>query len=233
MAKLKKIPFQVSNEAKEGKHILTLSGVIQKRYWSDDKYIDAKLVRDALEGITNEVVIYLNSNGGDVFQGVEMYNYLKNHPSKITVEVTGVAASAATFLVAGADEVIMDTGTTMMIHEASTYVWGNKGDIQKTLKELEAVDESIMNIYIEKTGQTAEQITQWMEDEKWFTAQEAVDYGFADRVKTESVNSDQENMKALIDEAVAMALAKHRSDPGTAGQVPQKSLLNKLRKEVE
>ncbi len=76
MPKIKDIAFQATNEIENGKHILTLSGNIRKRYWSEDKSIDADLVREALEGVTDDVVIKLNSNGGDVFQGIEIYNYL-------------------------------------------------------------------------------------------------------------------------------------------------------------
>ena len=75
MPKVKEVPFEFNNEVSDNKQILTLSGVIQKRYWSDDKYIDAKMVREALENVTNDIHIKLNSPGGDVFQGVEIYNY--------------------------------------------------------------------------------------------------------------------------------------------------------------
>ncbi|EGP8873805.1 Clp protease ClpP, partial [Listeria monocytogenes] len=112
------VPFEFKNEVSDNTQILTLSGVIQKRYWSDDKYIDAKMIREALDNVKNDIHIKLNSPGGDVFQGVEIYNYLKNHPSTVTVEVMGNAASAATFICAGADKVIMNIGTTFMIHEA-------------------------------------------------------------------------------------------------------------------
>ncbi|MDG3374687.1 Clp protease ClpP, partial [Vibrio parahaemolyticus] len=148
------VPFEFKNEVSDNTQILTLSGVIQKRYWSDDKYIDAKMVREALDNVTNDIHIKLNSPGGDVFQGVEIYNYLKNHPSTVTVEVMGNAASAATFICAGADKVIMNIGTTFMIHEAETVGWGNKKDIQKTLQALETIDDSILSIYVAKTGQS-------------------------------------------------------------------------------
>ena len=231
MTKLKKVPYQFTNEVKDGKHVLTLSGLIRKRYWSDDKCIDAALVRSALDEVANDIVIYLNSEGGDVFQGIEIYNYLKNHSSKITVEVTGIAASAATFITSGADTVIMNTGTTLMIHEASMYAWGNKGNIQKALNALETIDESIISVYAEKTGQSAEQIAQWMKEEKYFTAEEAVRYGFADSTKTDNQNQNSEDMMAMIQEAVALAMT------GYAAIKPEpevkKSLLNKLRKEVK
>ena len=209
MTNTKKVPFQFKNELKNGKHVLTLSGNVRKKYWSDDDVINAKDVRETLDAVSEDIVIKLNSPGGDVFEGVEIYNYLKDHPSNITVEVTGVAASAATFIVAGADEVIMNIGTSLMIHEASTFTWGNKSDIQKTLNALETIDESILSIYSEKTGQSNEQLEEWMNEEKWFTADEAVEFGFADSVKRDNAESveSEESIEDIINSKVAIAMA--------------------------
>ena len=209
MTKTKKVPFQFKNELKNGKHVLTLSGNVRKKYWSDDDVINAKDVRETLDAVSEDIIIKLNSPGGDVFEGIEIYNYLKDHPSNITVEVTGVAASAATFIVAGADEVIMNIGTSLMIHEASTFTWGNKSDIQKTLNALETIDESILSIYSEKTGQSNEQLEEWMNEEKWFTADEAVEFGFADSVKSDNAESveSEESIEDIINSKVAIAMA--------------------------
>ncbi|MBK0039532.1 MULTISPECIES: ATP-dependent Clp protease proteolytic subunit, partial [unclassified Enterococcus] len=68
-----------------------------------------------------------------------------------------------------------NVGTSLMIHEASTFAWGNKQDIQKTLNALETIDDSILAIYSDKTGQSADQLREWMNEEKWFTADEAVE----------------------------------------------------------
>ncbi|MGM0337705.1 head maturation protease, ClpP-related [Enterococcus sp. AZ007] len=235
MTKINKVPYLVTAEAGNKQTILTLSGTIQKRYWSDDKYIDARLVRDQLESVENDVVIRLNSTGGDVFQGVEIYNYLKKHPSKITVEVMGTAASAATFICAGADEVIMNTGTTFMIHRGATFSWGNKNDIEATLKMLETIDESIINIYTELSGQTANQIESWMDEEKWFTADEAVEYGFATVAKNKTAPENQypEDLQAMISSAVAAALETQSvaAQATVVEPAKQKSLLEKLKEE--
>lgn len=240
MPKIKDIAFQATNEIENGKHILTLSGNIRKRYWSEDKSIDADLVREALEDVTDDIVIKLNSNGGDVFQGIEIYNYLKDHPSEITVEVTGVAASAATFIVAGANKSIMNTGTSFMIHEASSFAWGNKAELKKVLNALETIDDSILSIYEAKTGQTKDQLNEWMESEKWFTAEEAVKYGFADEVKEKKKDvMDQIDIAALINKSVAEAMTQFAAQAKNKVETPkdtqdekqkQKSLLNKLRK---
>lgn len=242
MPKVSKVPFAVTNESKEGKHILTLSGTIRKRYWRDEEVIDAKLVRESLEDVEEDVVIKLNSPGGDAFQGIEICNYLKDHPSDITVEVTGIAASAATFIAAGADKVVMNVGTTFMVHEASVFTWGNKAEIKKALAQLETVDESILNIYVEKTGQTSEQIQSWMEEETWFTADEAVENGFADEVKrkTEQLETPVD-IAEMVNDAVAVAMASfqepvtNQEQEGPKGsklrsEKQTKSLLNKLRK---
>lgn len=209
MTKTKKVPFQFKNEVENGKHVLTLSGNVQKKYWRDDDVINAKDIRESLESVTDDIVIKLNSPGGDVFEGIEIYNYLKDHPSNVTVEVTGVAASAATFITAGANEVIMNVGTSLMIHEASTFTWGNKSDIQKTLNALETIDESILSIYSEKTGQSNEQLEEWMNEEKWFTADEAVEFGFADSVKRDNAESveSEESIEDIINSKVAIAMA--------------------------
>lgn len=209
MTKTKKVPFQFKNEVENGKHVLTLSGNVQKKYWRDDDVINAKDIRESLESVTDDIVIKLNSPGGDVFEGIEIYNYLKDHPSNITVEVTGVAASAATFIVAGANEVIMNVGTLLMIHEASTFAWGNKSDIQKTLNALETIDVSILSIYSEKTGQSNDQLEEWMNEEKWFTADEAVEFGFADSVKRDNAESveSEESIEDIINSKVAIAMA--------------------------
>lgn len=204
MPKIKNVPYEFTNESGNGVHNLTLSGSIRKRYWDEDKSIDAELVRDALDGVAEDVVIKLNSNGGDVFEGIEIYNYLKSHPSHITVEVTGVAASAATFIVAGADKAVMNTGTTFMVHEASSFAWGNKSELQKVLNALETIDDSIISIYEAKTGQSKEQLTDWMAEEKWFSAEDAVRFNFADEVKKDI--TDQIDVVALVNDTVAKAM---------------------------
>lgn len=233
MVRMNKIPFLVTNEVAENKTILTLSGVIRKRYWSNDDSIDAKLVKDQLDNVENDIVIRLNSTGGDVFQGVEIYNYLKNHPQKITVEITGTAASAATFIALGADEVMMNIGTTFMIHKGSTFVFGNKKELEKAVEMMSTIDESIINIYVHHTNQTAQQIESWMDEEKWFTADEAVEYGFANSVKKSSGIEDSHDVAEFIrnEVAVAMANLQETSLAAQTNEEPKnKSLVARLRK---
>ena len=183
MSKLKRVPFEFMNEATETQQVLTLSGAVSKRFWEDDEVFDAKSVRDALDGVNKPILIKLNSPGGDVFEGIEIYNYIKNHEQPVTVEIMGVAASAASIIAMGADKIIMNTGTSLMIHEASTWAFGNKSDIQKTLNALETIDDSLVAVYVERTGLDAEEISDLLKAETWMTADEAVEKGFADEVR--------------------------------------------------
>lgn len=184
-----KIPYEIKNEVIDDTRIITLSGTISKySYWSDD-VISAKLLRDELDEETKNIVIRLNSGGGDVFEGIEIYNYLKDHQSHITVEVVALAGSAASIICMGADKIIMKNGSSMMIHEASTFAYGNKGDIQKVLNALETIDDSLISIYALRTGKTHDEIKELLKSETWFTAEEAVESGFADEV----LKKEQEN----------------------------------------
>lgn len=154
--------FEVKNEILDGVFILYLSGsVVAPSPWSDGG-INANLVRSQLDGVEKEIIIRLNSPGGDVWEGIEIYNYLKDHPSHITVEVTGVAASVASVIAMGADKVVMNTGTKIMIHKAWTIAAGNDEDFERYGSMLKSVNQSIIGVYTERTTQAESQIQTWM-----------------------------------------------------------------------
>lgn len=229
---LKAVPYVFKNESTETEHKLTLSGTVgQDAWWSDEKRINSKNVREALDGVTVPITIYLNSPGGDVFEGIEIYNYLKNHDQEVTIEVTGLAASAASVIVMGANKVVMNTGTSLMVHEASTFTWGNKGDIQKALNALETIDTSLVDIYAEKTDKTTDDISSWLTSEKWFTADEAVKNGLADEVK-KKVNEEEIDVVALVNNSVAEAMKEFYNSSEKVETKPesQNKLLMNLQK---
>lgn len=200
MHKLKNVPFEFKNEVVNETTVLTLSGVVGKPYpWEEESdTINEKLIENALSDVDGDIVIRLNSQGGDVFEGISICNYLKSLPNKVTIEVTALAASAASIICMGADKVIMDEGSQMMIHEASTIAWGNKSDIQKTLNALETIDKSLISIYQSKTGIDDETLNNLLNAETWFTAQEAVEQGFADEIKANVV--EEETTDDIVDE---------------------------------
>lgn len=195
------------NETKNNKHILTLSGTIANLSFLDDT-ISAKAVKDSLDNVKEDIVIRLNSGGGDVFEGIEIYNYLKSLSNHITIEVTALAASAASLVAMAGDKIIIRTGANMMVHEASTMAFGNKSDIQKTLNALTAIDTSIVDIYHDRTGLDRDEIVNLITNETWLTADEAINKGFADEKSSrKSVEKQKEGVSNLKD---SKYIARHK-----------------------
>lgn len=177
---------------------ITIYGDIGESWWSES--ISANDIKNALKDVTTDTItIRLNSPGGDAFDGIAIYNQLKNHDAKVIAYVDGLAASAASIIAMAADELIMNTGSMMMIHEASTFAWGTKADIQKTLNALEGIDKSIADIYMTRFSGEREELNAMVEGETWFTASEAVEAGLADKVnETTEDDEDIVNLKTLV-----------------------------------
>lgn len=243
MGKIRKVPFEIKNEVVGNKTVLTLSGVVGQPYpWEDeDETIHEKLIRNNIDGVTGDVLIRLNSPGGDVFEGISICNYLKSIDNNVTIEITGVAASAASIIAMGADKVIMDKGTSMMIHEASTFAWGNKAEIQKVLNALSTIDKSLIAIYQDKTGLDIDTLNGFLTSETWFTAEEAVENGFADEVgnvkvekvveESEEVEEDEETDKYedVIKELSAKVDAlMNKQEQVVTEEKPKTNLLNQF-----
>lgn len=124
----------------------------------------------------------INSPGGSVFEARAIVTAIKSHPSKIIAHVDGVAASAATVVAVAADEVEMAQGALFMIHNAWAITIGNSEDMLAMAALLEKADESIVTDYVKKTKKPKDEISAWMRAETWFTAEEAMDAGFVDRI---------------------------------------------------
>lgn len=171
--------YQFKNESKPKHHMLTLSGIVAEKGFFPDS-INAKDIKNSLDDVNKDIVIRLNSGGGDVFQGVEIFNYLQSHKSHVTVEITALAASAASLIAMAADKVIIRTGASIMLHEASTFTFGNKSDHRKSLNALSAIDDGIVDIYAERTSIDKSDLSKMIESETWLSADAAVEKGFAD-----------------------------------------------------
>lgn len=124
----------------------------------------------------------INSPGGDVFAARAMEQALREHKAKVIVHVDGFAASAASYLALAGDEVEIAAGAFFMIHKAWTFAYGNADDLTDTAALLTKIDDSLVATYVAETGQEADQLREWMRAETWFNSDEAVQYGFADRV---------------------------------------------------
>lgn len=149
---------------------------------------------DQLKAVdTAKIDLHLNSPGGEVFDGVAIYNSLVNHKAEVTVYVDGLAASAASFIAQSGDKVIMQKASTMMIHDASGLAWGNARDMVDTANILNKISDNIASIYADRTGGSQKEWRALMQEEVWYTAKEAVDAGLADSVSSKRVSAPAEN----------------------------------------
>ncbi|MFE9232045.1 head maturation protease, ClpP-related [Cellulosimicrobium funkei] len=157
---------------------------------------DVGQVLDALPDSVEQIILRVNSPGGEVFEGVSILNMLRAHKATVTAVVDGLAASAASVIATGCDETVMSPGTQMMIHSPSSIVWGNASEMRKTADVLDGIEASIIEVYTDKAGE--KDWTTLLADETWMTAKESVDLGLADRVavipdagETETVGEDE------------------------------------------
>lgn len=149
-------------------------------YW-DDSGVTAKRISAALRSLDGaDVVVNINSPGGDVFEGLAIYNLLREYKGHVTVRVLGVAASAASFIAMAADEIQIARAGFFMIHNAWTGLWGDRNDLRETADFLEQIDDTIADIYHVKSGLSMDELKADMDKERWINGRDAIDSGFAD-----------------------------------------------------
>lgn len=129
--------------------------------------------------------VHINSPGGEVFDGLAIYNNLKAHSAEVVVVVDGLAASAASVIAMAGDRVIMPANAMMMIHDPSGLVMGDADDMREMAGILEKISVSLASTYVSKSGMTPEDALKLMSEDTWLTAQEAVELGLADEVTDE------------------------------------------------
>ncbi len=178
--------------------------------WFGMEAVSAKSISNALPDDGSDIVLEVNSNGGLVTVGSDIYTMLKQYPGNVTAEVTGMAASAASVAIMAADTVVISPTAQMMIHKALLgYVSGNSDDLDKASNALKASDQGIVNAYVAKTGKSEDEIMELMRNETYMSAQKAVELGFADEIMTfdelDAVASIENGMlpQAVIDDFFA------------------------------
>ena len=142
----------------------------------------ATMVREIRDLDVDEIRLNINSGGGSVFDAVAILNALRQHPAKVVANVLGLAASAASFIACGVDETTMAANSTMMIHGGSGVAIGNAKDMHDMADLLDKLNANIASVYAAKAGGTTESWLETMLAETWYTADEAVEAGLADRV---------------------------------------------------
>jgi ATP-dependent Clp endopeptidase proteolytic subunit ClpP len=124
----------------------------------------------------------INSLGGDVFNGMAIYNVIKKREAKTTVYIEGIAASIATIIALGADEVVMSENSLFMIHNAWGGTMGDAKDMRKSAETLEKISTELTEIYMKKTGLSYDVVSNMMDEETWLNSEEAYELGFVDTI---------------------------------------------------
>ena len=133
-----------------------------------------------------EIEVEINSGGGSVFAGSEIYTALKSYSGNVVVKIVGLAASAASVIAMAGNKVIMSPTAQMMIHNVSSYSAGDYRDMEHTAEILKSANNTIANAYRLKTGKTQEDLLSLMDNETWMTAEKAKELGFIDEIMFEN-----------------------------------------------
>ena len=147
-----------------------------------DEGLTAKSFAAQMSAVKGPLEVHINSGGGDVFDGVAIGNAIRKHKGTVTTVVDGIAASIASVIAQAGQDRVMQPGSMMMIHDASTLCWGDEAEMVKTAAVLSKNSDNIAQIYAERSGGTPAQWRETMKQETWYTADEAVSAGLADRV---------------------------------------------------
>ena len=199
--------FEVRNEA-ESCEILLYDYVGEHTdFWTGEKTgVSAKAFKAALDECGGKPVsLRIDSSGGDVFEAFAMCSAIQRYPGEVTAYIDGLAASAASYIAVVCSSVVMNDYAYLMIHCASSYASGNARDMEDVAARLRNIDANLAAIYEKRSALTLDEVLDYMADETWFTAQEALDCGLA----TEVVET-QERMAACID---AFAAKNYRHVP--------------------
>lgn len=171
----------VRNEAGEEQRELHLEGVIAEESWWDDDVTPA-MFREELMAGSGPIVLHISSPGGDCIAASRIYTMLMDYPGDVTVQIDGLAASAASVVAMAGTTVRMSPTALMMIHNPMTVAMGDEAEMKAAISVLSEVKESIMNAYNIKTGLPFDKLAKMMDAETWMDAKKAKALGFADEI---------------------------------------------------
>ena len=185
-------------------------GEMYERYKIPATY-PKKVKSQLAEAMGDDVEININSGGGDVFSGFEIYSEILKYKGNVRINVTGLAASAASVIMCAGDCYISPVGT-VMVHCSACCARGNHNDLEKTAETLKTIDECIANAYVTKTGMTKEKAVALMEDTTWLTADRAVELGLCDgymeKVNTSAQSGEKSSDSKKNDKRASAMAAK-------------------------
>lgn len=185
----------------QGDNVITMFDVIGEDWWTGGG-VTAKKVAAQLRAIGDRPIeVQVNSGGGDMFEGLAIYNLLREHPQEITVKVMGMAASAASVIAMAGDNVEIGAASFLMIHNCWVCACGNRHDMTEVADFLAPFDQAMADVYAQRSQQTAEACAAWMDAETWMSGSIAIERGFADALLAADQVKVDEKAKAADREA--------------------------------
>lgn len=190
MEKIQPKFLMMENQENSKKVVAYMHGTVGAGWWGD---INAKKTREMFDNIdADEIELHIHSGGGDAFEGIAICNYLRSHKASVTAVIDGLAASAASLIAMGADKIIMPSNTTMMVHRASTYAYGNADSLEKQAKMLRDVDDALIQTYRNRFNGEFHELEALLDNETYMTAETAKSYGFVDEISDAIASVDSE-----------------------------------------
>ena len=196
--------------------MLLYGPISSQQSWWEDRVTPQQFNKElAALGDVPEIVVRINSGGGDVFAANAIFTRLKDHTAKITVKIDGWAASAATIIAMAGDAIKIARNGVFMIHDPAMTVWDTfrAEDFEKMADELKVIKQSIVNAYAMKTGMGADEIAALMSEEKWWTGDEAVQNGFCDELMFEEAKTVVESASKIVVNSTPIDLSAFRTVP--------------------
>lgn len=169
-------------------------------YWWDDESNSAKCLKNKLAELNDvtEINLHINSLGGDVIEGIAMFNLLKQHPAKVNVYVDGFACSIASVIAMAGDTVYMPKNSMMMVHNCWTYAGGNSKELRKTADDLDKIMEASIESYLLKINISRKELVELLDAETYLTAEECYNMGFADVLMPISESIEQSATQSFL-----------------------------------
>lgn len=173
--------FEIKNKS-DKKAEIWIYEEIGEDFWTGEGVTAKSFQKELSEVKASQIDLHINSPGGLVFDGITIYNLLKQHPADITVYIDGLAGSIASVVAMSGKDVLMAENALFMMHEPSGFAVGNSGDMRKTADLLDKVGESISLAYQDKSGKDEKEVKDLMVGVSWLSAKEAKEHGFVDEI---------------------------------------------------
>lgn len=203
--------FRAAAEENDAPELILYGDIASETWWGDE--VTPRQFTEELDalGAVPEIVVRINSGGGDVFAANAIYTRLKDNAAKITVKIDGWAASAATIVAMAGDVIEIPGNGVFMVHDPSMGLLGyfNEADLVKLTDEIKVIKQSIVNGYALKTGKPADEIASIMAAETWYDGKQAVEAGFCDKLMFEDAETTVENGAKIVVNSVSLDLNRY------------------------